>query len=102
MMRPYAELRDGCRREFVLNYFGEDYRGPCENCDNCEAGRVRDAPRAEQPFEVGARVAHAEWGGGMVHGLDDGRVTVLFDAVGYRTVALELLEERGLLRPEAA
>ena len=38
----------------------------------------------------------------MVLGLDDGRVTVLFDAVGYRTVALELLEERGLLRPEAA
>ena len=35
-MREYAETR-GCRREFVLRYFGDDYRGPCGNCDRCEA-----------------------------------------------------------------
>jgi ATP-dependent DNA helicase RecQ len=73
------------------------------HCDNCEAGRVLDA-RAEEgrPFEVGARVEHAEWGAGVVHGIDDGRVTVLFDAVGYRTLALELVEGRDLLRPAKA
>jgi len=24
-----------CRREVLLQSFGEDYRGPCDNCDNC-------------------------------------------------------------------
>lgn len=35
-MREYAETR-GCRREYLLRYFGEDYSGPCGNCDRCEA-----------------------------------------------------------------
>ena len=35
MMRAYAET-DGCRRAFVLGYFGEDYEPPCDNCDVCE------------------------------------------------------------------
>jgi ATP-dependent DNA helicase RecQ len=102
MMRSYAELRGGCRREFVLNYFGADYRGPCGRCDNCEAERVAERRGDELPFDVGSRVAHREWGGGVVHGYDDGRVTVLFDEVGYRTLALELVAERDLLAAEEA
>ena len=102
MMRSYAELRDGCRREFVLNYFGEDYRGPCGRCENCEAGRMAERRGDELPFDVGSRVAHREWGGGVVHGFDDGRVTVLFDEVRYRTLALELVEARDLLAAEEA
>jgi ATP-dependent DNA helicase RecQ len=35
-MEEYAEASD-CRRERLLRYFGDDYRGPCHNCDNCEA-----------------------------------------------------------------
>lgn len=35
-MRDYAETR-GCRREYLLRYFGDDYAGPCGNCDRCEA-----------------------------------------------------------------
>src|SRR3984885_791386 len=33
MMRHYAEHR-GCRRSFLLTYFGQDYPGTCGNCDN--------------------------------------------------------------------
>jgi ATP-dependent DNA helicase RecQ len=27
----------GCRRQVLLNYFGEKYDGPCQNCGNCLA-----------------------------------------------------------------
>ena len=36
MMRAYAET-DGCRRQFLLGYFGEDLPEPCGNCDGCAA-----------------------------------------------------------------
>jgi ATP-dependent DNA helicase RecQ len=42
-MRTYAEWRS-CRREYLLRYFGDDYSGPCGNCDRCEQRRVM--PRA--------------------------------------------------------
>jgi ATP-dependent DNA helicase RecQ len=35
-MQEYAETR-ACRREHLLRYFGDEFTGPCENCDNCEA-----------------------------------------------------------------
>jgi len=34
-MQQYAEWRR-CRRECLLRYFGDDYAGPCGNCDRCE------------------------------------------------------------------
>jgi ATP-dependent DNA helicase RecQ len=95
MMRGYAEA-DGCRREFLLSYFGEPFRPPCGSCDNCEAGRG-DAPAADVPFAVGARVAHDQWGEGVVQRYDDDAVVVLFDDVGYKTLALGVVRERGLL-----
>jgi ATP-dependent DNA helicase RecQ len=98
MMRAYAET-DGCRREFVLSYFGEPFDAPCGNCDNCIAGRsAASAPPAEAPFAIGSRVAHGEWGEGVVQRYDDDAVVVLFDEVGYRTLALAVVLERSLLR----
>lgn len=41
-MKNYVEHR-GCRREFLLHYFGDDYKGPCGNCDVCEAAGNRSA-----------------------------------------------------------
>lgn len=42
-MQQYAEWRS-CRREYLLRYFGDDFAGPCGNCDRCEASGV--LPRA--------------------------------------------------------
>ena len=38
-MQSYAEWRS-CRREYLLRYFGDDYAGPCGNCDRCEQLRI--------------------------------------------------------------
>jgi ATP-dependent DNA helicase RecQ len=96
MMRAYAET-DDCRRAFILSYFGEPFTPPCGNCDNCEAGRVK-APPDEVPFPVGARVAHEQWGEGVVQRYDDEAMLVLFDEAGYKTLALEVVRSRPLLR----
>jgi ATP-dependent DNA helicase RecQ len=99
MIRSYAETT-GCRREFVLSYFGEPFEGPCGYCDNCRAGLVTADETADEPFALGARVAHPEWGAGVVQRYDDDHaVVVLFDEVGYKTLALEVVLERGLLEP---
>jgi ATP-dependent DNA helicase RecQ len=42
-------------------------------------------------------VRHGEWGDGTVAGSEPGMVTVVFDSVGYKTLAEELVRERGLL-----
>jgi ATP-dependent DNA helicase RecQ len=97
MMRSYADTMDTCRRDFLLSYFGEPFEPPCGHCDNCRAGRVKSADRADEPFAVGSRVMHADWGEGAVQRYDDHVVVVLFDDVGYKTLSLAVVAERGLL-----
>jgi ATP-dependent DNA helicase RecQ len=99
MMRRYAE-HTGCRRSFLLTYFGQDYPGPCGNCDN-DLAHPEPAP-AEVPFAVGARVVSERWGEGTVQRYDGDQVTVLFDEHGYRQLFVPVLLERGLLRPAPA
>jgi ATP-dependent DNA helicase RecQ len=96
MMRHYAE-HDGCRRSFLLSYFGQDYPGPCGNCDN-DREHPQAAPAADVPFAVGARVLSEKWGEGTVQRYDGDQVTVLFDEHGYRELYLPVVLERGLLR----
>jgi ATP-dependent DNA helicase RecQ len=95
MMGGYAES-DGCRREFILTYFGERFSPPCGHCDNCEAGLVKAAV-GSKPFAEGSRVRHKQWGEGLVQRYEDAAVVVLFDSVGYRKLGLEMVLERGLL-----
>ena len=103
MVRQYAETR-GCRRQFVLGYFGDETTGPCGNCDTCDAGSAQriaadrggDAGE-DAPFPVDAAVRHAEWGDGRVMSVEDDRVTVFFESQGYRTLASAAVEEHGLL-----
>jgi ATP-dependent DNA helicase RecQ len=101
MMRNYAE-HSGCRRSFLLTYFGQDYQGPCGNCDNdlaqTETPGAADAG-ADVPWGVGTRVVSERWGEGSVQRYDGDQVTVLFDEHGYRELYLPVVLERGLLRP---
>jgi ATP-dependent DNA helicase RecQ len=46
-------------------------------------------------------VEHSEWGAGVVMRVDDDRLVVLFDEVGYKTLALAAVTENGLLRARA-
>jgi ATP-dependent DNA helicase RecQ len=100
MMRSYAETQ-GCRRDHILSYFGEEHEVPCFYCDNCDAGLV-EPDDAERPFPIGAAVTHKSWGPGEVQRYDRDRVVVLFESVGYRTLALSLVEEEGLLEARQA
>jgi len=99
MMRRYAE-HTGCRRSFLLTYFGQDYPGPCGNCDIDLA--LPGPVRAEVPFAVGARVVSDRWGEGTVQRYDGDHVTVLFDDHGYRELFVPAVVERGLLRPRSS
>jgi ATP-dependent DNA helicase RecQ len=95
MMRRYAE-HTGCRRSFLLSYFGQSYRGPCGNCDNDRLARTQES--IVEPFAVGERVASDHWGEGTVQRYDGDQLTVLFDDHGYRDLLVPLVVERQLLR----
>ena len=99
MMRGYAEA-DGCRRAFVLGYFGEAFEPPCGRCDVCDAGAARPAARGRRARSPWARAWRTpEWGSGTVQRAEDEMLTVVFDSVGYKTLALDVVEEKGLLEP---
>lgn len=98
MMATYAEY-GGCRREWLLSYFGEQYDGPCGNCDNDLAGRTA-APPEDQPFPVGSRVVHKSFGAGLVEHYDGTAMTVLFDRVGYKELRTAFMIHNHLLSPE--
>jgi ATP-dependent DNA helicase RecQ len=99
MVRSYAELATGCRRDVVLSYFGQPFDPPCDACDLCDAGRGEVAAHGE-PFAVGARVVHRRWGGGVVQRYGARDVSVLFDDVGYKALALDIVEQGGVLVEE--
>ena len=83
MMLQYAETTS-CRRRFILNYFGEEYPAEsCGACDNCLLGR-RTA--ALSGFRITDVVYHAKFGQGTVERAEKDFVTVLFPAVGYKTL----------------
>ena len=97
MMRAYAETRR-CRAEFLMGYFGEQRDDRCGTCDNCRDGVAPEPGHGDTSYAVQERVRHDDFGEGVVTDIEDDRLTVLFDEVGYRTLALDLAEG-GLLEP---
>ncbi|MBT2533041.1 ATP-dependent DNA helicase RecQ [Arthrobacter sp. ISL-48] len=112
MMRGYAET-DGCRRQFLLGYFGENLQQPCGNCDSCAdsasldsggptAGKNDDGgpatAAAAEPFPLQSAVVHNEWGPGLVMRHEDDVITVLFEQEGYKTLSRTAVLEHGLLK----
>jgi ATP-dependent DNA helicase RecQ len=97
MMRGYADTR-GCRRQYLLSYFGEHLKAPCGYCDTCAAGTAAEAaPPEDSPYPLLSSVRHAEWGDGVVMRYEGDRIVVLFEEVGYRTLSLDAVAHRGLL-----
>ncbi len=98
MMRAYCET-DRCRADFMLAYFGEEVTGLCGVCDNCRSGSAEEATveAADAPFPVQSLVRHEEFGEGTVTDVEEDRLTVLFEDVGYRTLSSRLVEENQLL-----
>jgi ATP-dependent DNA helicase RecQ len=98
MMRGYAETT-GCRRQYLLGYFGEQLHRWCEHCDVCENSdhAVVPGPAEAGDFPPNSRVRHAEWGDGVVMRVEDDRMTVLFEAGGYKTLHRTVVRDNDLL-----
>ncbi|MCA1694915.1 MAG: DUF3553 domain-containing protein [Actinobacteria bacterium] len=45
---------------------------------------------------------HANWGHGVVMSVEQDRLTVLFDGVGYKALSLPAIREHRLLRPSVS
>jgi ATP-dependent DNA helicase RecQ len=101
MMRRYAELT-GCRRRFLLRYFGEGAEEPCGRCDNCDAGQSAPADGENSTFAAGMRVEHQDWGRGVVLADTGERLTVFFDEIGYKELLTEAVLNGQILAPAGA
>ena len=107
MVRSYVETR-GCRRRFILTYFGEPAEEQCFTCDRCVADAANgvwaefdlDPPsNGSRPFPEQSRVRHKSWGEGLVLRHEGDSVVVLFDDVGYKTLSIDLVQQHQLLEP---
>ncbi|MEJ3404124.1 RecQ family ATP-dependent DNA helicase [Rathayibacter sp. YIM 133350] len=103
MIRGYAET-ERCRRQFLLEYFGDELTEPCGNCDTCESGTAYEFAAVEAAetapddgFRLDQPVRHSTWGEGRVMSIEPDRITVFFDEGGYRVLSREIVDDGDLL-----
>lgn len=97
IMRAYAEGHD-CRRRFLLTYFGEEVDQACGYCDICEADISSETSEPQGPFRLNSWVQHTEWGRGLITHREGDKVTVMFEAVGEKRLAVDFVMTHGLLK----
>ncbi len=51
------------------------------------------------PFPINTKVMHNVWGPGLVLRYEGDKMVVLFESVGYKTLAVDVVVEHHLLTP---
>ncbi|WP_328933391.1 MULTISPECIES: RecQ family ATP-dependent DNA helicase [unclassified Streptomyces] len=62
-----------------------------------EADRPAKPDAPDHAYLPGVRVSHDQWGEGEVMSEGDGKITILFESVGYRTLSLAVVTNKQLL-----
>ncbi|MER5516482.1 RecQ family ATP-dependent DNA helicase [Streptomyces sp. NPDC002763] len=107
---PLAKPPSGLRRERSGNA-GRPYKAATRRRRwtragaraGASAGAVRAAETVARPaaddhaYLPGVRVRHDQWGHGEVMSEGDGKITILFESVGYRTLSLAVVTDKQLL-----
>ncbi len=100
MMREYLDT-DSCRWRMIGAYFGDADVAACGRCDNCRTAGTPTGTTQEThdvgPFVPGTGVQHETFGRGTVEGVEGRRLLVLFDDVGYRHLAVDVVRDSGVL-----
>lgn len=97
MMLGFAETT-GCRRRFLLGYFGESSDAPCGACDVCTSPSSGDTvvegvgDAGDESVSRAAAVSYPAGGD---------RIIVLFESMGYRTLSLPAIAGKGLLTADS-
>ncbi|MBI2708864.1 MAG: RecQ family ATP-dependent DNA helicase [Actinobacteria bacterium] len=97
-----------CLWQAICGYLGDPRSERCGHCDRCdETAREPDAGGSPAEGAVassrapayapGARLKHREFGAGTVIEHHDDVIMVAFEEAGYRSLAVELLEDGDLL-----
>lgn len=51
----YCEKKN-CRRKYLLEYFGENFQGNCQNCDICKPFEIKQTPEKQKRlFDIGLK-----------------------------------------------
>lgn len=74
-----------CRRQVILNYFGENFQGPCDSCDNClSPGETWDASIAAQKVLSCAYRTGERFGAGYLIDVLMGKSTLQMERFGHQ------------------
>jgi ATP-dependent DNA helicase RecQ len=60
---------------------------------------VTEEAAVDLPYALGDRVVHDSLGEGVVQRITGDSITILFDKAGYKTLAANVVQENGLLKP---